>query len=49
MSSLKQQRITDDFSDLKMLGNVYIVSDARDLAQIVRDVSRYGGAFTPEE
>lgn len=49
VSSLKQQRITDDFSDLKMLGNVYIVSDARDLAQIVRDVSRYGGAFTPEE
>lgn len=49
VSSLKQQRITDDFSDLKMLGNVYIVSDAKDLAQIVRDVSRYGGAFTPEE
>ncbi|KIR53422.1 recyclin-1 [Cryptococcus gattii Ru294] len=49
VSSLKQQRITDDFSDLKMLGNVYIVSDARDLAQIVRDVSRYGGAFTPED
>lgn len=49
VSSLKQQRITDDFSDLKMLGNVYIVSDAKDLAQIVRDVSRYGSAFTPEE
>ncbi|OXB35427.1 hypothetical protein LQV05_006173 [Cryptococcus neoformans] len=49
VSSLKQQRITDDFSDLKMLGNVYIVSDAKDLAQIVRDVSRYGSAFTPED
>jgi recyclin-1 len=32
-----------------MLGHVYIVSDAKDLAQIVRDVTRYGGTFTPEE
>jgi recyclin-1 len=49
VSSLKQQRITEDFANLKMLGHVYIVSDAKDLAQIVRDVTRYGGAFTPEE
>lgn len=49
VSSLKQQRITDDFANLKMLGHVYIVSDAKDLAQIVRDVTRYGGTFTPEE
>lgn len=31
-----------------MLGHVYIVEDARDLAQIVRDVTRYGGAYRPE-
>jgi len=49
VASLKQQRITDDFSNLKMLGHVYIVSDAKDLAQIVRDVTRYGGTFRPEE
>lgn len=49
VASLKQQRITDDFANLKMLGHVYIVSDAKDLAQIVRDVTRYGGTFTPEE
>jgi len=49
VTSLKQQRITDDFANLKMLGHVYIVSDAKDLAQIVRDVTRYGGTFTPEE
>ncbi|WVQ84674.1 hypothetical protein IAT38_006829 [Cryptococcus sp. DSM 104549] len=49
VASLKQQRITDDFSNLKMLGHVYIVSDAKDLAQIVRDVTRYGGTFTPED
>ncbi|WVO18527.1 hypothetical protein L204_106246 [Cryptococcus depauperatus] len=49
VASLKQQRITDDFSNLKMLGHVYIVEDAKDLAQIVRDVTRYGGTFTPED
>jgi recyclin-1 len=31
-----------------MLGHVYVVDDAKDLAQIVRDVSRYGGAYRPE-
>lgn len=31
-----------------MLGHVYVVEDARDLAQIVRDVTRYGGAYKPE-
>jgi len=31
-----------------MLGHVYIVDDAKDLAQIVRDVTRYGGAYRPE-
>ncbi|EIW71948.1 recyclin-1 [Tremella mesenterica] len=49
VASLKQQRITEDFSNLKMLGHVYIVSDAKDLAQIVRDVTRYGGTFRPED
>ncbi len=49
ISSLKQQRLTDDFSNLKMLGHVYVVADAKDLASIVRDVTRYGGTFTPEE
>lgn len=31
-----------------MLGHVYIVEDAKDLAQIVRDVTRYGGSYRPE-
>lgn len=40
--------ITADFSHLKMLGHVFVVEDAKDLAQIVRDVTRYGGAYRPE-
>jgi len=31
-----------------MLGHVYVVEDAKDLAQIVRDVARYGGAYRTE-
>ncbi|KAM6501039.1 Exocyst complex component Sec10-like protein [Amanita muscaria] len=49
ISSLKIPSITADFSHLKMLGHVYVVEDAKDLAQIVRDVQRYGGAYRPED
>ena len=40
--------LTQDFANLKMLGHVYVVEDAKDLAQIVRDVTRYGGSYRPE-
>lgn len=49
VASLKQPRITEDFSFLKMIGHVYIVEDAKDLAAIVRDATRYGGTYRPEE
>jgi len=49
ISSLKIQSLTSDFANLKMLGHVFIVEDAKDLAQIVRDVTRYGGAYRPED
>ncbi|KAF9449613.1 hypothetical protein P691DRAFT_774549 [Macrolepiota fuliginosa MF-IS2] len=49
ISSLKVPSIASDFSHLKMLGHVYVVEDAKDLAQIVRDVTRYGGAYRPED
>jgi recyclin-1 len=45
---LQVQSIVMDFSHLKMLGHVFVVEDARDLAQIVRDATRYGGAYRPE-
>lgn len=48
ITSLKIPSIVSDFSYLKMLGHVYVVEDAKDLAQIVRDVTRYGGAYRPE-
>lgn len=48
ITSLKVPSILAEFSYLKMLGHVYVVEDAKDLAQIVRDVTRYGGAYRPE-
>ncbi|KAI0309784.1 exocyst complex component Sec10-domain-containing protein [Amylostereum chailletii] len=49
IATLKIPALTADFSNLKMLGHVYVVEDAKDLAQIVRDVTRYGGAYRPED
>ena len=49
VASLKQPRMAEEFSNLKMLGQVYIVADAKDLAQIIRDVTRYGGTYRPED
>jgi len=49
ISSLRIPQITADFANLKMLGHVFIVSDAKDLAQIVKDVARYGGSYRPED
>ena len=48
ITSLRVPSIISEFSYLKMLGHVYVVEDAKDLAQIVRDVTRYGGAYRPE-
>ncbi|OSC99757.1 hypothetical protein PYCCODRAFT_1372367 [Trametes coccinea BRFM310] len=49
IASLRVASITSEFAYLKMLGHVYVVEDAKDLAQIVRDVTRYGGAYRPED
>jgi len=42
------QQLAQDFAAFKMLGHVFIVEDAKDLATIVRDTARYGGRFRPE-
>ncbi|KAF9218811.1 hypothetical protein BS17DRAFT_790611 [Gyrodon lividus] len=49
ITSLKVPNIIADFDHLKMLAQVFIIEDAKDLAQIVRDVTRYGGAYRPED
>jgi recyclin-1 len=47
-ATIQVPTIVSEFAYLKMLGHVYVVEDAKDLAQIVRDVTRYGGAYRPE-
>ncbi|KAM5539791.1 hypothetical protein V8D89_006604 [Ganoderma adspersum] len=49
ITSLRVASVASEFAYLKMLGHVYVVEDAKDLAQIVRDVTRYGGAYRPED
>jgi recyclin-1 len=48
LTRLRVPAVAAEFAHLKMLGHVYVVEDATDLAQIVRDVTRYGGAYRPE-
>ncbi|KAI0665843.1 exocyst complex component Sec10-like protein, partial [Trametes maxima] len=48
ITSLRVASIISEFAYLKMIGHVYVVEDAKDLTQIVRDVMRYGGAYRPE-
>jgi hypothetical protein len=48
IASLKVPHLLQEFANLKMLGHVFVVDDAKDLAIIVRDVTRYGGSFRPE-
>ncbi|KAI0665376.1 exocyst complex component Sec10-domain-containing protein [Trametes maxima] len=49
ITSLRVASIISEFAYLKMLGHVYVVEDAKDLAQIMRDVTRYGGAYRSED
>jgi len=49
IASPKVAQITSEFSQLNMLEHVYVVEDARDLAQTVRDVTRYRGAYRLED
>ncbi|KAI1790025.1 exocyst complex component Sec10-like protein [Ganoderma leucocontextum] len=49
ITSLRVASVASEFAYLKMLGHVYVVEDAKDLAQIVKDVTRYGGAYRPED
>lgn len=37
------------FEALKMLGNVFIIEDPKELAQLVRDSSVFRGTLTPDD
>ncbi|PWN50612.1 hypothetical protein IE53DRAFT_343779 [Violaceomyces palustris] len=49
VSSLKQANVTIYFDALKMLGNLYIIDNPKELANIVRDANMFNGTLSPED
>ncbi|CAG8703027.1 2076_t:CDS:2, partial [Acaulospora colombiana] len=49
VATLKVPHLVQEFANLKKLGHVFVVAEATDLAAIVRDATRYGGTFRPED
>ncbi|GAA6011961.1 hypothetical protein JCM11491_000118 [Sporobolomyces phaffii] len=49
VTSLRQPQVTAYFTSLKMVGEIYIVQDPKDLGALVRDTSRYEGTLSPDD
>jgi Exocyst complex component Sec10 len=49
VTSLRQSNVIAYFTALKMVANVFIVETPKDLAGLVRDVSRYQGTLRTED
>lgn len=49
VNTLKQSTVTADFEHLKMLGNIFIIDNPKELAKIARDANMFGGTLSPEE
>lgn len=47
--TLRQSSVTPYFDALKMLGNLYIVDNPKELATMVRDATDFGGLISPED
>lgn len=47
--SLHQPNITPYFIALKELGNIYIISNARDIGAFVREADRFNGVLRAED
>jgi recyclin-1 len=49
ITSLRQPQVTAYFTSLKMVGEIFIVEDPKDLGALVRDTSRYEGTLSPDD
>ncbi|GAA5850515.1 hypothetical protein JCM8547_001899 [Rhodosporidiobolus lusitaniae] len=47
--TLRQSQVTAYFTSLKMVGEIYLVEDPKDLGALVRDAGRYEGTLSPED
>ncbi|GAA6038172.1 hypothetical protein JCM8097_005776 [Rhodosporidiobolus ruineniae] len=49
VTTLRQSQVTVYFTSLKMVGEIYLVEDPKDLGGLVRDAGRYDGTLSPED
>ncbi|GAA6007013.1 hypothetical protein JCM10207_009170 [Rhodosporidiobolus poonsookiae] len=49
ITTFRQSQVTAYFSSLKMVGEIYLVEDPKDLGTLVRDAGRYEGTLSPED
>lgn len=49
VSTLRQPQITQYFVYLKLVGELFVIDSPKDLAQLVRDVTRYEGTLSAED
>ncbi|GAA5842273.1 hypothetical protein JCM11251_006768 [Rhodosporidiobolus azoricus] len=49
ITTLRQSQVTAYFTSLKMVGEIYLVEDPKDLGALVKDVARYEGTLSPDD
>lgn len=49
VTTLRLSQITAYFTSLKMVGEIYLVEDPKDLGALVRDAGRYEGTLSPDD
>ncbi|GAA5886084.1 hypothetical protein JCM6882_004258 [Rhodosporidiobolus microsporus] len=49
VTTLRQTQVTAYFTSLKMVGEIYLVEDPKDLGALVKDVARYEGTLSPDD
>ncbi|GAA5989549.1 hypothetical protein JCM11641_004593 [Rhodosporidiobolus odoratus] len=49
VTSLRQSQVTAYFVSLKMVGEIYLVENPKDLGALVRDAGRYEGTLSPDD
>ncbi|GJN90561.1 hypothetical protein Rhopal_003573-T1 [Rhodotorula paludigena] len=49
VTTLRQPQVTAYFTSLKMVGEIYLVDEPKDLGALVRDTGRYEGVLSPDD
>lgn len=49
VATLRQPQVTSYFTSLKMVGELFLIDDPKELGALVRDTSRYEGTLSQED